>query len=108
MTETELSELLAHPRVRAYIAREAKTAAVRAVAEMSRERPLTPRSKPAAEGDLNYTSAASYIGCPRNSVRGYAHAGVLEKGKLPATVTLASCERFRKTYRPCLKGRITK
>lgn len=109
MTDQELSELLAHPRVRGYVERVAEEAAARAFAGMSaRQKAKTaPQARPAAEGDLNYVDGAAFIGCPVGSMRGYACGGILDRGKLLGTVTVDSCIRFKKTYKPRPSGRIS-
>ncbi len=108
MTDQELSEILAHPRVRAFVERIAEDAAARAFAKMSPEQKVEvqPKARPAGRGDLNYADAAAFIGCPVSSVRGYVSKGNLERGKLRATVTIRSCRRFKTTYRPCPNKRI--
>ncbi|MBL7954399.1 MAG: hypothetical protein JNJ91_05130 [Flavobacteriales bacterium] len=115
MSDQELSELLSHPRVRAYLERVAERAAERVAQDVAArafatmwarlERLVRPRPKPAAEGDLNYAAAAILIGCPDESVRYYAHKGDLKRGTLPATVTLDSCIEFKRTYNPRPSGR---
>lgn len=116
MTDQELSELLSHPRVRAFVERIAEQAAARAYSDalpalkkrvlQSAVKPTAkPVARPAAEGDMNYVDAAHFIGCPPNSIRGYACTGVLERGKLPATVTIKSCFAFKSTYKPRPSGR---
>lgn len=115
MTDQELSELLSHPRVRAYVERVAERAAERVSEDVAarafatmlarKERSVLPRPKPAAEGDLNYAAAAILIGCPVDSVRYYAYTGELKRGTLRATVTLDSCIEFKRTYKPRPSGR---
>ena len=117
MTDQELSELLSHPRVRAFVQRIAEEAAERAYSAALpalKKRMLQPvakptakPAKPAAEGDMNYADAARFIGCPANSVRGYVHYGFLEPGKLRATVTVKSCFAFKATYHPRPSRRIS-
>lgn len=108
MTDQELSELLSHPRVRAFMERVAEEAATRAYAQLSKriKARVGPGAKPAAKGDLNYRDAAEFIGCPAGSMRGYACTGAIERGKLPGTVTLKSCIRFKSKYTPRPNGRI--
>lgn len=86
MTEEEILEIIAHPRVQAYVQRVADQAALRVLAS--------------AIGDLSYADAARYLGCPRDSVRTYVHRGSLERGAGRGKVTLASCIRFKRSYRP--------
>ncbi len=107
MTDHELSELLAHPRVRAFVERVAREAAAQAYAELSvnHKAKSVPRATPAAAGDLNYADAAVLIGCPRESVRSYVCSGKMERGKLPRTVTYTSCMTFKQTYKPRPSGR---
>lgn len=115
MTDQELSELLSHPRVRAYVESVAERVAERVAEEVSahailkmaaRERHVAlPRPRPAAEGDLNYAAAALLIGCPYDSVRYYAYKGDLKRGKMWATVTLESCIEFKRSYKPRPVGR---
>ena len=109
MNDNELNELLAHPRVQAYIDRRAERAAVRAFAAMGSHQKsrVHPKARPAAEGDLNYQDAADFIGCPLNSIRGYVTKKRLQKGELYFTVTYASCERFKQKYKPNPNGRIS-
>lgn len=109
MSDEELSELLTHPRVRAWIRREAKEEAAILYAEMAagQKQHLAPKTKPAASGDLNYHDAATFIGCPVNSVRAYASRGMLDRGALPFTITAESCLRFKRSYKPRPNGRIS-
>ncbi|MCW5900455.1 MAG: hypothetical protein KIT10_14415 [Flavobacteriales bacterium] len=99
MTDEQINELLAHPRVQGFIARIADERAARILAK-TQTRKSTTRLRDAAEGDLNYPDAAQYIGCPYDSIRVYVSIGTLTRGKLPFTVTFESCEKFKSTYRP--------
>lgn len=106
MTDQELSELLAHPRVRAYVERVAKEAAIEAVSKVNvivQSKAVQP--KPAADGDVNYIMAAAIIGCTYGSIRYYVCCGKLAKGKLPFTVTLESCITFKAHYKPRINTR---
>ena len=109
MSEQELSELLAHPRLRSFMERVAEEAAARAFAQMSarKKRSFQRAARPAASGDLNYADAALFIGCPVTSVRIYAGKRILVKGRLKGTVTQASCAQFKTTYTPRPSGRIS-
>lgn len=101
MSDQELSELLAHPRVRAFVERVAKEAALEAVSKVKViVQSQAGQPKPAAEGDVNYTMAAAIIGCPVLSIRHYVIHSKLAKGKLPFTVTLESCIAFKARYKP--------
>lgn len=106
MSDQELSELLAHPRLRAYMERVAKEAALEAVSKIKvivQSKAVQP--KPAADGDVNYIMAAAIIGCSYGAIRYYVCCGKLAKGKLPFTVTLESCIAFKARYKPRMNTR---
>lgn len=107
MTDEQLSELLAHPRVRAWVERVAAQAAEAAYAALTEraKRTMVPTATLAAAGDLNYADAAAFIGCPAGNIRTYVCTGVLDKGRFRATVTMESCARFKAGYKPRHKGR---
>lgn len=105
MTDQELSEILAHPRTRAYIEQVAVEAAMQAIATFPKSAGRRPTVKPAAPGDLTYADAAAFIGCPKDSIRGYVFHGQLDKGALRHTITYASAKRFRRGYCPDLSRR---
>lgn len=90
--------------MRAYIEHVAEKAAANAVecalASLAASQGRKANVRAAAAGDLNYASAATYIGCPKDSIRHYVFRGDLSKGKLEHTVTLASVRRFKRKYRP--------
>ena len=100
MTNEQITELLTHPRVRAYIERVALDAAMQAIATLPPGKAARPHVRPAAVGDLNYADAAHFIGCPKLSVRTYVSRRELDRGQLRGTVTCLSVERFKRTYRP--------
>lgn len=102
MSDQELSELLAHPRVRSYVERVADDAALRALARVKVivQARKQPKDRLAADGDVNYIMAATYIGCSYGSVRYYVSTGKLIRGKLFGTVTMESCIAFKARYKP--------
>jgi hypothetical protein len=100
MTDQQLTELLIHPRVVALIERIAEEKAIQVLATLPGTTTPKPVVKVALAGDMNYTNAAAFIGCPKNSIRSYVCTRKLDKGALPHTVTLASVLRFRRNYTP--------
>lgn len=107
MTDQELSEILAHPRIRSFVERVAEEAATRAIAQMLERKKanVTQQERPAAEGDVNYENAAAFIGCTIGSIRTYACTGALKRGKLRYTVTMESCLQLKRTFKPRPNGR---
>lgn len=109
MTDQELSELLSHPRVRAFMERVAEDAAARVYAQFTSTQKalLVGKWTASDKGDLNYPEAAEFIGCRPADMRYYVFHRKLVKGKKRATVTIASCIRFKQTFRPRPNGRIS-
>lgn len=102
MTDQELSEVLAHPRMRAYVERVAKEAALEAVSKAARMvgKTSVPRLPHAAPGDIPYVIAAWYLGCSRESIKVFVHEKQLVRGKLKGTVKMDSCIAFKARYKP--------
>ena len=102
MSDQELTELLTHPRLRAYIQRIAEEAAACVYARLpeSDKHSVRPYVVKAGPGELNYRDAAAYIGTTIQVIRTYVYRKKLTRGKTKGTVTFESCAYAKKAFKP--------
>lgn len=87
MTDQEITELMAYPRVRQTILRLARQEATRIVLKHAKPASAPPDS-------ITYVQAAQLLGMKESTIRTYVCRGQLKGGN--GYVTVSSCARFKR------------